>query len=172
MDLLQSFTLDLRSRAKTLSFTPNFAAPREHLSPASAVQGGWDVPLDRSPAGPLILATMDGEPKSLVVDLAAPRTRVYVRQDAWTRVSAPAAQTLWMFDVPDEIDEAAWKKFELQAGGITVKELNLFGAKFADTPALAVDRPLDVDVLGLDFLSRFERVSIDFRRRSILLEKS
>lgn len=77
-----------------------------------------------------------------------------------------------MFDVPDEVDEAAWKKWELTAGTVTVKELNLFGAKFADQPALAIDRPLDVDVIGLDFLRTFDKVSLDFRRRSMVLERS
>lgn len=176
MDLLQSFRLDLLPKDKRLSWTPNFEQPRENLGKAEtkteSSRATWDVPMDRSPGGPLILATMDGEVKSLVVDLAAERTRVYVRGDAWNKVAAPARQELWMFDVPDEVDEAAWKKWELTAGTVTVKELNLFGAKFADQPALAIDRPLDVDVIGLDFLRTFDKVSLDFRRRSMVLERS
>lgn len=175
MDLLQSFKVDLLPKEKRLSWTPNFEAPRENLGKAESKLDGaretYDVPMDRSPGGPLILATMDGEVKSLVVDLAAERTRVYVRAEAWNKVASPAKQELWMFDVPDEIDDAKWKKWELTAGVLTVKELNLFGAKFSDQPALAVDRPLDVDVIGLDFLRTFDRVSLDFRRRSIVLER-
>jgi hypothetical protein len=87
------------------------------------------------------------------------------------KVTAPAKQDLWIFDVPDEIDEAAWKKWELTSGSLSVKELNLFGAKFPDQSALAIDRPLDVDVIGLDFLRSFDKVSLDFRRRSIVLER-
>ena len=91
--------------------------------------------------------------------------------EAWSKVSAPTARVLWAFDVPDEIDEAKWTKFQFTAGALAVKELNLFGAKFQDTSALAVDLPLESDVIGLDFLQRFDRVSLDFRRRSILLER-
>lgn len=176
MDILQSFRLELRPKEKVLAFTPNFDAPREHLEPAEKKTDGarqaWDVPMDRSPAGPLILATMDGEPRSLIVDLAAEQTRVYVRKDAWQKVESPKPQELWVFDVPDEIDEASWKKWELEAGALDVKELNLFGAKFEDTTALAIDRPLEADVIGLDFLRTFDRVSLDFRRRSIVLERT
>ena len=177
LDLLQSFKLELRPKEKKLFLTPNFDAPRERLGPAESKTDGaratWDVPMDKSPSGPLILATMDGLPRSLIVDLAAEQTRVYVSPttDAWTRVAAPTDRVLWAFDVPDEIDEATWKKFELKAGSLPVKELNLFGAKFPDTSALAVDLPLESDVLGLDFLRQFDRVSLDFRRRSILLER-
>lgn len=176
LDLLQSFRLDLRPKQRLLALTPNFDTPRERLTKAeSKVEGAhaaYDVPMDRSPSGPLILATMDGEPRSLIVDLAAERTRVYVRKDAWeSKVKASTKEALWLFDVPDEIDAASWKKYDLQAGPLIVKELNLFGATFADAPALAIDRPLDADVLGLDFLRTFDRVSLDFRRRSILLEK-
>lgn len=176
MDLLQSFRLELRPKERVLTWTPNFDTPRERLAKAeSKIEGAhaeYDVPMDRSPNGPLILATMDGEPRSLIVDLAAERTRVYVRKDAWAaKVKESSKEALWLFDVPDEIDAASWKKYDLQAGTLTVKELNLFGAKFSDTPALAIDRPLDTDVLGLDFLQTFDRVSLDFRRRSILLEK-
>jgi hypothetical protein len=175
MDLLQSFRLDLKPKAKVIGWTPNFDVPREHLPAAETKVDGartaWDVPMDRSPAGPLILSTMDGEPKSLIVDLAAERTRVFVRETKWAAVTGSAKQDLWIFDVPDEIDEASWKKWELTAGSLTVKELNLFGAKFSDTQALAIDRPLEADVLGLDFLRTFDRVSLDFRRRSIILER-
>ena len=177
MDLLQSFRLELQPKDSRILWTPNFDVPRDRLGPAeSKTDGGrsqWDVPMDRSPLGPLILATMDGEPKSLIVDLAAERTRIYVRPDAWpAKVLASEEQTIWAFDVPDEIDEAAWKKYDLRTGSLTIKELNLFGAKFSDAPpALAVDRPLDADVLGFDFLKTFDRVSLDFRRRSILLER-
>lgn len=177
LDLLQSFKLDLRPKERRILFTPNFETPRERLGPAESKTDGaratWDVPMDRSPSGPLILATMDGQPKSLVVDLAAEQTRVYVspKTEGWSKVTTPSDKVLWAFDVPDEIDEATWKKFEFTGGVLPVKELNLFGAKFPDAPALAIDLPLETDVIGMDFLQGFDRVSLDFRRRSMVLER-
>ena len=176
MDLLQSFRVELRPKENLLALTPNFEMPRERLPKAEKTTEGavstWDVPMDRSPGGPLILARADGEPRSLVVDLAAEHTRIYVRKEAWEeRVAGSKEQVLSVFDVPDEIGDAAWRDYPLTTGALTLRELNLSGVVFQDTPALAVDRPLDTDVLGLDFLESFDRVSIDFRRRSIVLER-
>lgn len=175
LDLLQSFRVELSPRADRLALSPNFDEPIRMAGAAKALEGktgGWDVPMDRSPAGPLILATLDGMPKSLIVDLASAETAVYLnKEELAKRVTARGPVARWSFTVADDIADAGWKSLPLEAGTFRVKDLNLFGAHFSDVPALAVDRPLKADVLGLDFLERFETVQLDFRRKSIALRE-
>lgn len=170
LDLLQSFRVELSPRADRLALSPNFDEPVRMANAATTVSDGWNVPMDRSPSGPLILATLDGMPKSLIVDLASAETAIYLNaEELGKRVSRRAPLTRWSFTVADDIADAAWKPVSLEAGAFRVKDLNLFGAHFADAPALGVDRPLKADVLGLDFLEQFDSVQLDFRRKSMAL---
>ncbi len=177
LDLLQSFRVTLSPRADRLALTPNFDEPVRMAGAAQPVGtgSGWDVPMDRSPSGPLILATLDGMPKSLIVDLASAETAVYLNKqeiaELAKRVNTRAPLARWSFTVADDIADAGWKSLALEAGTFRVKDLNLFGAHFTEVPALAVDRPLKADVLGLDFLEQFETVQLDFRRKSLSLRR-
>ena len=176
MDLLQSFRLTIAKTAssRSLTFQPNFDEPREKLgAAATAADGsGWDVPMDHSPAGPLLLATLDGESRSLIVDLGAAQSAVFVRPAIFSeKVRAPADRVWNSFDVEGDLSKAAWTTTELRAGSLDVADLSLFGAHFPGRTLLAVDHPLASDRLGMDFFGGFSSVELDFRRRSLRLTK-
>lgn len=177
MDLLQSFRLTIAKTAssRSLTFHPNFDEPREKL-PAAATTvadgSGWDVPMDHSPAGPLLLATLDGESRSLIVDLGAAQSAVFVRPAIFSeKVRAPEDRVWTSFDVEGDLSKAAWTTTALRAGSLDVADLGLFGAHFPRRTLLAVDHPLASDRLGMDFFDGFSSVELDFRRRSLRLTK-
>jgi hypothetical protein len=171
MDLLQSFKLTLDTKGRMLTLAPNFALERDSLPPAEKTDAGaWDVPMDHSPKGPLILSTIDGRPASLIVDLGSPETAVFLPHDEWAKkVSSAKPAVREGLSIAGDPDEAAWKKIETQVAALPIGDLNLFGAHFTGRTAVAVDQPLEADVLGIDFLDGFSTVTLDFRRRSILL---
>lgn len=176
MDLLQSFRLTIAKTAasRSLTFQPNFDEPREALGTATTLAdgSGWNVPMDHSPAGPLLLATLDGESRSLIVDLGGAQSAVFVRPAIFPeRVRAPADRIWNSFDVESDLSKAAWTATPLRAGWLDVADLGLAGAHFSGRTLLAVDHPLSSDTLGMDFFAGFTTVELDFRRRSLRLSR-
>ncbi len=171
IDLLQSFRVTLRPNASRLTLQPNFDPPHDRLRPSAERSGdGWDVPLDRSPGGPLLLATVDGRGRSLTLGLGAAESTLYLRTEEWERLAGESRPFVHRaLRVPDDLRDAAWRSAEIRGRRHSVGDLNLFGAHFAGIPFVAVDDPLVGDVVGLDFLRRFSRIEIDFRRRSLAL---
>lgn len=177
LDFLKAFRMTVSRRAgqgREVRLEPNFDEERETLEPARTLDGGarYDLPMDNSPAGPLILSNLDGEPRSLVVDLAAAESTVFVRPEEIAMKAPGAAARRWgSFEAPGDYSGAKWSESEVIAGPLKVTDLNLFGAHFPNRTLLAVDRPLAADVLGMDFLDDFAKVELDFRRRSLRLER-
>ena len=173
MDLLQSFrmTLSHSAGARRLTLLPNFEEPRERIGKAVAIEGaGWDVPLDYSPAGPLVLSTLDGEARSLILDLGSARSAIFVRPSEFdAKVKAPSVRQWQSFEVEGDLSRAEWKKTEVRAGDVVIADLNLMGAHLPHRTLLALDHPLSTDLLGMDFLDGFGKAEFDFRRRSLRL---
>lgn len=166
-NLLESFAVSIApsSRQVTLSLELDREKTRS-LIDATTEGNKTTLPMDWSPAGPLILSRVDGQARSLVVSTGTDTSLVSMsggdgkfetREGAWLRI--------------EDTTNPQWVPYDAVEKRV-VSSLELAGVELADQMVWVPERSERVDILGTDFLSQFENVTLDFRGKQLILERT
>lgn len=163
-DVLESFVMKLDDDGVHLSValdTPR----RARLAEARRTEQGTFVPMDWSPAGPLVMAELDGVRHSLIVATALEHSIVSDAPASATRGESMELETPWL-DGPHA--QPTWMRL---SGPLHAREaaMQVGGVELGSRRVWVPEQPITTDVIGMDFLRSFTSAELDFRERELRL---
>lgn len=119
---------------------------------AVAVDGGAQIVLNRAPDDHFYLTlVVDGTPVRFMVDTGA--TSIVLGDRDADRLGIDRRSLAY-------IGEARTANGTIRTARVTLRNVRLEGAAMGDLAAWVGDGPLDVSLLGMEFLNRFQRVEM------------
>lgn len=177
-DFLEPFRLEIKRQEGILSLENTLEEPAASRLPSGSMtknKGGetYEVPMDWSPAGPLVIAKVDERQVSLVFATASRWSLLSVPWAAQQAAPGPVKINL-AFEPYLRLEEDAspiWDHLVEPLRPLAVKNLSLRGLSFGNRQLWVPARALRTDLLGMDFLQEFEEAAFDFRGRMLTLKR-
>ena len=124
--------------------------------------------LDARHSSILIPAEVNGKPVTLILDTGATQTILDAKLLGLTNLDLKMSR--FQDSGPGLRGEAVWAEARLELGGHTWRDQRVVAMNL-DQLALRYGRPIH-GILGQDILRTFDRVTIDFRKRTLTLTQA